>query len=522
MFDLYGTIEPVDRESDPQRQKAISALFSKIVTGETPVLETRGVGSSIALFAPAIQAIDVKTAMGGLFKQHDASTTAASAPSMVRSMEIATLELTEPASLPTKGMGMKGKVNVVLGNPFGRDTGLLIKKAYLTGMMAVVLNTTATTMEDVAARLLESGAVENYDNDGPLHENGKDGIATLKIGSLTGILAGTVQSSVVYNDDGFDETAKMGALPVSVQQTELSMDLLLDFTGVEESFRTFIRYCLSNDFITVQLLNMTGFIELSTPMGILELEKVPLSRDLHLRGFAKMKGLGIESIRMQGNNPSAHIGELGNILKEGIRLDITTKMPPSAQITLYLGALALDITYRGKHLMYLTAEHCKVSPEQATQLYFTGVAVLGELDIGTTLSILAKLRARTLKSLQGTFVPVGSVDQMLHDDSPLWLREALYGFTIEIPINKNNNNNNSGSDVEQDTTTAPRPFRDIILPRLSQVFQNANNMPSDTNLYRTTAPESALSTAPLRNFPSRTFLSHLMDGFQRRNHNFQL
>lgn len=508
VFELYGTILAVDHETDPRRQEAISRLFSKIVRGETPFLKTQGIGSSIQLFTPAIETIDVVTAMG-LFKSSDnggSGETENAVPSMVKKMEIKSLELVEPVTLPAKGMGMKGDIEVIMGNPFGADTGLLIEKAYLTGTMAVVVREDASSTKP--------GPIAHREN----HTSTGGSVAEadmLVIGELTGTLSGRTLSTVIRDSEGNEKVGSLGALPVSLQQAELKMDLLLDFSGKEASFKTFIKYCLNKEIVTLQLLNVTALVLLKTPMGTLQLERVPLSRDFDIKGFAKMQGITIESINFYTNSPSSDPSGAGNIFVDGLRVDLVARMPPSAQITLYLGTLALDITHEGVHLIYLTAEHCLVSPTQETLLHFTGVATLSQL--GAAFGVFKELRSGTLKRLQGTFLPVSSIDERLHDDSPLWLRDALYGFTIEIPMNSKKN---ARSDVAQNTTRSSRPFFDVILPRIGQALQNSNGLFSDITIRSTSLPTAmSVSESPPRGFGSGALLSHLVEGLQHRRSN---
>lgn len=455
----FSGVLPRLENCDIEVRGAITDLFRSVLRGEAPVLEARGLTTSIPLYAGAIQTIRLTVPLrlrDETAADEDPSTTA-----IVRRMDILETQLL-PDPRDASRIEVKGRSRLTIANPFGPLDPLRIAEGSLRGAL-VLIDT--------------SGATD-------------DSLGPIRIATFTGrIYEDNEDTSAEENsaeENGND--VRIGVMGASTETLDLRFTAELTLTDNAKPFTVFARRFIEEPSIHLGFDAMKADVAAVTPIGTFDVDGVPFNQEtLPMTSLGGLSGVRLAKFEL-GTLPffSSFDDPSAGMKRGTISIAVSVVVPSQAATSLYIGTLSVDLRYRNTHLAYMSAPGCAIEPGDSL-FNFTGAIRLVDVDLTKILPLVANYVAGRSSVVQAEFVRTEDVVKDATDIAPPWIEDALAGMQLSVPLpGLSHNDANSDS-----TTTLPAtstPFgRGGLLASLLSTFRGTAAVAS--SVARSTEPQ---------------------------------
>jgi hypothetical protein len=419
--------------------------------------------------------------------------------SLIQSIETLGLNFKKTASNIYPNISVVGTFRIVLANPFGpKDKNLIVKQLNLKGSLVWLkaLNDVnkwnASLPSSVKTSFIEASTLLNR---------------SLEICSITGY-----QSFTNISPQSLKKPyKKLGTMPTDSQELVVTIEMLLNVSQTERQFISFVRYLFEHAQTTLQFHNVTVALVMITPIGETFVEKLPLASSFHIKGFSKMEGLNVNAMSIKLSQPNTTSSQSFISRLKSPLVNISISLPATTQLSLFLGTLALSVSYHEDHLVDLLAENCMLEPNKTSLVTFSGTISKNTTTLVDLLSLYSKIQGKKFIQLKGTFIHATNINPQIVDTSPFWIRQALLGMTINITIN----GNQTHDIIEKPPHSR---IRDIIVSGIDRFFTNQNTHPSTfikPSLENTST--STINFPAIRHIRPGVLLSNFFENLQRRD-----
>lgn len=452
----------MDTVGDTQRKAAVEQLILLASWGEPVFVELEGIASSIHLFSAVVRALRFSLPLP---VQRPTTPAVPASLSVLQGLHFHRTELEEYSNASMKGLdhalvAIRSRATAVIANPFGPATSLTLRKTQISGRLVVLMEPQDTPERfmslpgnDPLVPNSNSGTYETPP-DGVLNDHRRHpnppaywpGQRT--IGQCVGTIVGLSQTRAVRSSNGAPPEIfpLFGVFPSILQTVYVEIALVLDFSKVQESFRQFLSFYLSNHVLTLRLVDANVALHVDTPLGTLGTKRgVPVAAEWTLAALQHPVGIQllprIITALKRPVSPASGVLYPDGGSQRLVHLTMGARIPQTDHLNVYIQNLAVELRFKNDHFAYLIADHCHLSPDHPTVVNFTGLAARDtamRLDLH---SLVKSNRFVDEEPLQVIFLSLSDLQQRLPtlsdpsfaiEQRPQWLHRALDGLTMYL------------------------------------------------------------------------------------------